>query len=145
MTVGPVRFRGQGSLGPRNTSSQRLSSEGGQPYSQALCSCRQQSDIPLQGLSRLDSGSCHLTRDVFTCADLCLCLTLACPDTAFGHRPGLAGTPSLALAPTHTGFSFPTPNRALVVTGLCRAQVRTNLPSPVPFCLCKMHEKPNLG
>ena len=35
MTVGPVRFRGQGNLGPRNTSSQRLSSEGGQPYSQA--------------------------------------------------------------------------------------------------------------
>ena len=110
-----------------------------------LCSRRQQSDIPLQGLSRLDSGSCHLTRDVFTCADLCLCLTPACPDTAFGYRPGLAGTPSLALAPTHTGFSFPTPNRALVVTGLYRAQDRTNPPSPVPFRLFKMHEKPNLG
>lgn len=130
----------------KHLSSHRLSSEGGQPYSQALCSGQQQSDITLQGLSRLDSWAHVISQVMFSPVLTCVwCLTLACPDTAFDHRPGLAGTPSLALVPTHTGFSFPTPNRALVVTGLCRAQVRTNPPSPVPFRLFKMHKKPNLG
>ena len=131
----------------KHLSSHRLSSEGGQPYSQALCPHQQQSDITLQGLSRLDSWAHVISQVMFSPVLTCVwCLTLACPDTAFGHRPGLAGTPSPVPVPTHTGFSIPTLNRALVITGvLCRAQVRTNPPSPVPFRLFKMHKKPNLG
>lgn len=83
----------------------------------------------------LVQASAHLSRDVFfiCVADQACGSTPGLPDIfCFSFRLHLAGTAPAFASTLTLALVFPLP-RALAVTGLCRAQVRTNLPYLSPL------------